>query len=342
MELGKVRNTRVVTIFIFLLFLLLVSFIINISLGSVGIGIGEVVDIITKQLSGEGVHQAIIWKIRFPRTLAAILGGASLAAAGLLLQVFFRNPIVGPFVLGISSGATLMVGLVILAGFTFGMKTVSPFLIVGAAFLGAILVMAVVLLVSSKVKSIVTLLVIGLMVGYLCSAVTSLLTALAEKEKVHGFVMWSMGSFSGYTWQQVGIVAAIGIPLLLASFFICKPLNAFLLGEDYAKSMGINIKSFRFVIVSISSVLAALITAFTGPVAFIGMAVPHIARMLFQTSDNRVLIPGTILLGGIITALCDLTARMLLSPVELPVSAITSFFGAPIVIMMLLKRRNAM
>ncbi|MDO9574658.1 MAG: iron ABC transporter permease, partial [Candidatus Contubernalis sp.] len=256
--------------------------------------------------------------------------------------VFFRNPIVGPFVLGISSGSTLMVGLVVLAGFSFGMKTVSPFLIVIAAFLGAILVMAVVLLVANKVKSIVTLLVIGLMVGYLCSAVTSLLTALAEKERVHGFVMWTMGSFSGYTWQQVGIVAALGIPLLLASFFICKPLNAFLLGEDYAKSMGTNIKVFRFVIVSISSVLAALITAFTGPVAFIGMAVPHIARMLFQTSDNRVLIPGTILLGGIITALCDLTARMLLSPVELPVSAITSFFGAPIVIIMLLKRRNAM
>ena len=202
--------------------------------------------------------------------------------------------------------------------------------------------MCIVLLLSLKVRSIVTLLVIGLMVGYSCSAVTSILTALADRDRVHGFVIWSMGSFSNYTWDQVAIVAAVIIPFLAATFLICKPLNAFLMGEEYAKSMGVNIKLFRFVVVALASVLAAIVTAFTGPVSFIGMAIPHICRILFQTADNRILIPGTILGGAVITSLCDLAARMLISPIELPISAITSIFGAPIIVFMLLKRRTDM
>jgi iron complex transport system permease protein len=347
METAKVeaatgRTARYSIFFAGLLGLLVSALLLNIGMGAVKISVPEVVNIILKQSTDNDVHEAIVWKIRLPRALATILGGAALAVSGLLLQVFFRNPIVGPFVLGISSGASLAVGLIVLAGVTFGLGTVTPFTMFLAAFIGAIFVMAMVLLIANRVKSVVTLLVIGLMVGYLVSAITSLLMAFAQKEQVHGFVMWTLGSYSGFTWNQIYVLAAVGIPLLLATFLMCKPLNAFLLGEDYAKSMGVNIKAFRFVIVLIASALAAVITAFTGPVAFIGMAVPHLGRTLFQTSDNRILIPATILLGAAITALCDLIARTMFSPVEVPISAVTSFFGAPIVILMLLKRRNAL
>lgn len=329
-------------IFVALIFIMTATFFINIGLGSVNISVIEVIQILMQQQVDHEVHESIVNKIRLPRTIATILGGASLAVSGLLLQVFFRNPIVGPFVLGISSGATLAVGLVVLAGLTFGLGAISPFLLFISALIGALSVMFLVLLIAAKVKSIVTLLVIGLMVGYLTSAVTSFLMAFAQKEQVHGFVMWTLGSYSGFTWSQVSVLAMIGLPMLLATLLICKPLNAFLLGEDYAKSMGVPIKVFRYIIVIIASILAAVITAFTGPVAFIGMAVPHIARTLFQTSDNKLLIPSTILLGAIITSLCDLLARTLFSPVELPISAVTAFFGAPIVIFLLLKRRNAL
>ena len=341
MELEKIRSARVRGIMLLFICLLGIALIINISWGSIKIDVQEIIAVLKGQ-SENVVHNSVIWKIRLPRTLAALLGGAALAVAGLLLQVFFRNPIVEPFVLGISSGATLMVGLVILAGFSFGMESISPYLIIVSALAGAILVMCIVLLLSLKVRSIVTLLVIGLMVGYRCSAVTSILTALADRDRVHGFVIWSMGSFSNYTWDQVAIVAAVIIPFLAATFLICKPLNAFLMGEEYAKSMGVNIKLFRFVVVALASVLAAIVTAFTGPVSFIGMAIPHICRILFQTADNRILIPGTILGGAVITSLCDLAARMLISPIELPISAITSIFGAPIIVFMLLKRRTDM
>lgn len=342
MEITKGRTAKYSFLFVLLIIVLLSSFILNIGLGSVKINFLEVTKIILHQQTDNMVNQSIVWKIRLPRTLATVLGGAALAVAGLLLQIYFRNPIVGPFVLGISSGATLCVGLVILGGLTFGIKSVSPFLLFMAAFIGALLVMSIVIAIANKVRSIVTLLVIGIMVGYLCSAVTSFLMAFAEKEQVHGFVMWTLGSFSGFTWQQVFALAVVGIPFLLATFLMCKPLNALLLGEDYARSMGVGIKTLRIVIVVISSILAGLVTAFAGPVAFIGMAVPHIARLSFGTSDNRLLIPGTILLGAIITALCDLAARMLFCPVELPISAVTSFFGAPIVIILLLKRRTAL
>lgn len=347
MEFIKGRGTRYFFLFVLLLAVLLCSFLLNISLGSVKISFAEVTKIILHKFiflqdAGGTVNEAVVWKIRLPRAIATVLGGAALAVSGLLLQIFFRNPIVGPYVLGISSGATLFVGLVVLAGLTFGFGVGSPFLLFGAAFLGSLIVMALVLVIANKVKSVVTLLVIGLMVGYLCSAVTSLLMAFAQKEQLHGFVMWTLGSFAGFTWKQVFVVAVIGIPCLLGTLLICKPLNALLLSEDYAKSMGVSIKTFRVVIVVLSSLLAGLITAFAGPVAFIGQAGPHISRLLFGTSDNRLLIPGTVLLGAIITSLCDLAARMLYNPVELPISAVTSFFGAPIVIYLILKRRTLM
>ena len=320
--------------------ILLSLLILNMAQGSVRIPLFKTLRIIIFHIT-DSTPGAIIWKIRFPRIFSAVICGGYLAAGGLLLQVFFRNPIVGPYVLGISSGATLMVALVMLGGLSVGILEIHPFYISLSAFSGALLVMAILVVIASKVRSVITLLIIGLMMGYLCYAVTSILIAFAEKEKVKGFVLWQMGSFSGFTWQEFYLILIIGLPLTIGTYLLSKPLNAFLLGEDYAKTMGVNIRLFRFFVVILSSALAGIVTAFAGPVAFIGLAIPHMARLVFGTTDNRVLIPGAILLGGIVTLLCDLIARTLFSPVELPISAITSFFGAPIVIGLLLKRRTA-
>jgi iron complex transport system permease protein len=245
---------------------------------------------------------------------------------------------VGPFILGISSGATVMVSFVMLTTLTVGMTVLSPFMTTLAAFIGAYGVMLIVVSVASRVKNGITLLIVGLMMGYLCHAVTSVLQALAEKEKIKGFVLWQLGSFSGFKWSEIAVMVVIGGLILLVIYFLSKPLNAFLLGETYASSMGVNIRRFRILILLCACALAGMITSVAGPVAFVGLAVPHMARLIFQTSDNRILIPGACLVGAAVTSMCDLIARMLLSPVELPLSAITAFFGAPVVIGLLLKR----
>ena len=315
----------------------LILLILNIGIGSVPFSPAEVWQAIVHP-QASATTGSILWKIRIPRAIAAILGGAFLATSGLLLQVYFRNPIVGPFILGISSGATVMVSLVMLTTLTVGMTVLSPFMTTIAAFAGAYGVMMIVVAVASKVKNGITLLIVGLMMGYLCHAVTSVLTALAEKEKIKGFVLWQLGSFSGFKWSEIGIMFIFGGLILVLVYLLSKPLNAFLLGETYAASMGVNIRRFRVLILLFACALAGMITSVAGPVAFVGLAVPHMARLIFQTSDNRILIPGACLVGGLVTSLCDLIARMVLSPVELPLSAITAFFGAPVVIGLLLKR----
>jgi len=333
-------------VFTLLISLLLILFIANLGVGSVDISPLEVLKEFKAAFLGKApineLHYAIIWKIRLPRALAAMIGGSALAIAGLLLQIFFRNPLVGPYVLGISSGATLSTALILLAGWTFGAAKITSWLLFGAAFIGSVVVMVVVLILSRRVKSIITLLVIGLMAGYLTGAVTNLLIAFAEKNEVQGFVMWTMGSFAGFTWHQLKVLIWVSLPILMITLLISKPLNAFLLGEHYALSMGVKVIRMRWIIVLTSSILAAVVTAFSGPIAFIGLAVPHIARLSFGTTDNKILIPGTILIGGIATAICDLTARTLFSPIEIPLSAVTSFVGAPIVIVLLLKRRQSL
>jgi len=340
MDSLKKTKYRYVSIFILLFIALLVTFILCIILGSVKIETREVFKIIFSKDKKSFDHGAIVWDIRLPRVLATIIGGSALAIAGLLLQIFFKNPIVEPYVLGISSGATLCVALAMLGGVTFGAKHISPYIIFIAALTGSLMVTFIVVMFATRVKNVTTLLVIGLMVGYVCSAVTSILIAFADKEKLLGFTLWTMGSFSGFTWRNVKVLLMMGLPALIASFFIVKPLNAFLMGEEYAKSMGVKIKPFRILIVLISSILAASVTAFSGPVAFIGLAVPHISRLLFKTSDNRILIPGTVLLGAIVTSLCDLISRTIFAPTELPIGAVTSMFGAPIVIALILKNKR--
>jgi len=318
--------------------LLLVFMIVNVLVGSVTIPFSEVIDILLNHETGS-TKGFIIWNIRIPRAIAGCLGGAYLAVAGLLLQVFFRNPIVGPFILGISSGATLFVSIVMLTSLTLGFTVLNPFMNTLAALVGAYCTMLVVLSVANKVKSGVTLLIVGLMMGYLCHAVTSVLVAFAEKEKIKGFVLWQLGSFSGFKWSEIQILLFLGGAVVVLVYFLAKPLNAFLLGEDYAASMGVNIRLFRMLILLSACGLAGMVTAVAGPVAFVGLAVPHMVRMLFGTSDNKVLIPGSILVGAMVVSLCDFIARMVFSPVELPISAITAFFGAPVVLSLLIKRR---
>ena len=324
--------------YVFFGLVLLLILAANIMKGSVDIRFSELWTILASH-DIESVNGFIIWKIRLPRAISAALGGGYLAIAGLLLQVYFRNPIVGPFILGISSGATLTVSFVMLTSLTLGMTALNPFMATLAAFVGAYGVMLVVISIAGRVKNAVTLLIVGLMMGYLCHAVTSILVAFAEKEKIKGFVLWQLGSFSGFRWSEIEILILGGGLICVLVYALSKPLNAFLLGEDYAASMGVNIKVFRLLILLSSCALAGMITAMAGPVAFVGLAVPHMVRLAFGTSDNKILVPGCLLVGAVVTSLCDFIARMIFSPVELPISAITAFFGAPIVISLLMKRK---
>ncbi|URZ07332.1 FecCD family ABC transporter permease [Clostridium felsineum] len=340
MDLKPKRNTKNLVILLLLFIIFFLTFIFSISMGSLKISFNEVIKILFKTSSFKSGNYQIVWNIRFPRAVGALIGGSALSVSGLLLQVLFKNPIVEPYVLGISSGATLFVALVMLSGISFGFNAASPFLVFSAALIGSILIMLIVILFANKVKNVVTLLVIGIMVGYICSAVTNVLSAFADKQQLQFFTMWTLGSFSGFTLKNIYLLFFIGVPTLLASFLIIKPLNAFLLGEAYAKSLGIKIQSFRTIVIIISSILSAIVTAFAGPIAFIGLAVPHITRLIFKSSNNMFLIPGTILMGGIITSLCDVISRTVLAPTELPISAVTSFIGAPIVIFLILRRRT--
>ena len=302
----------------FVLFFLVVlaTFLINIGIGSVEIPVKDVVKILTDGLIDGDTNSSIVWKIRLPRAIAVIFGGASIAVSGLIMQIFFRNPIVEPFVLGVSSGATLMVGLVILGGAVLGIPPIflNSWTTVGAAFFGSLLVMAINLIVASRVKSNVSLLVVGLMIGYVCSALTNMLVTFAEEAQVKGFVVWQMGSFSGFTWNSVKTLVIISIPLLLLSTLMHKPLNAMVLGERYATSLGINIRLVKVFLIGVSSLLSASVTAFAGPVGFIGLAVPH--------------------------GICDCIARMLFSPTEIALGSVTSLIGAPLVAYLILRRNK--
>ncbi len=334
---GILDNRSPVPIFLLLGFGAVIILVINVCSGSIPLSLSDLHHIL---ISPNGSTESlIVWKIRLPRAIAGLLCGGFLAVSGLLLQVYFRNPVVGPFILGISSGATLMASLVLLTGLTMQLQIVSPFTLTIAAIIGAYGVMAIVVAIGARVKSGITLLIVGLMMGYLCHAVTSVLTALAEKQQVKGFVLWQLGSFSGFKWNEIYLLLLVGGCLLTAVFFLSKPLNGLLLGEEYALSMGINIRGFRILILSCACALAGMVTAMAGPVAFIGLAVPHMARMIFATSDNRILVPGAMLMGALVAGGCDFVARSLLSPVELPLSAITAFFGAPVVISLLMKKQ---
>ena len=331
------RFALVIILFAVGVFLFLV---LNVTLGSVNVPFVDTVKVIFGGHASQATFDSIILDIRLPRALGAVLSGAALAVAGLLLQVFFRNPIVDPFILGISSGATFMVAVAMMGSYLLGATVVSSWTLSFSSFIGAVLVMLVALSVATKVRDVITLLVIGLMTGYVTGALSSFLIAFAQSENIHRFVIWTMGSFSGFRWEYVRWLTIASVPLMAGSYLMSKQLNAFLLGENYARSMGVNVKIFRYLIIFLSCSLAAIVTAFAGPVAFIGLAVPHLARLSLGTSDSRVLIPASILGGAMLISLCDLLARMLFTPVELPVSATTAIFGAPLVIFFLVKGKT--
>lgn len=281
----------------------------------------------------------IIFSIRMPRMLLAALLGGALSVSGFLLQTFFRNPIAGPFVLGISSGAKMVVGITMIFLSRY-ITRISSMVMVLAAFIGSLLIVSVVLLVSQRVRNMSMLLVIGIMVGYVCGAVTDFCVTFAKEQDIVNLTSWSMGSFSGANWSSVGLSACICLLGLLAAWLMSKPIGAYALGEGYAQSLGINIKLFRALLILLSSLLSACVTAFAGPISFVGIAVPHITRSILKTSRPILVIPATYLCGAVFCIFCDLIARTAFSPAELAIGTVTSAFGAPVVIGMMLKRRR--
>ena len=317
---------------------LLALFAANLCLGSVGTSPAEVLGILLSGPGDTSTAAQVIWQIRLPRVIEAALLGGALSLSGFLLQTFFNNPIADPFVLGVSSGAKLVVAVVMIVVLGAG-QPMSPAASVGAAFLGSLLTMGFVLLISRRVRSQGMLIVAGVMVGYICSAATNFLVAFADDQAIVNLDNWSRGSFSGATWPDAGIIAAAVVAMAAAVFALSKPLGAYQLGEPYAQSVGVNVLGLRMLIVLVSSLLSACVAAFAGPVSFVGIAAPHLARRGVGSSRPLLVTPACFLTGAAFCCGCDLVARTLFSPVELSVSAVTAVFGAPVVIALMLRGR---
>ena len=332
------RTTRYIIVFGALAAAFLAVIILNINTGSVRIPVERILKILLLR-QGEAREVSIIWKIRMPRILqAAILGGA-LALSGFLLQTFFSNPIAGPFVLGISSGAKMCVAIVmiVLIG-KFG--AASSWALILAAFAGAMMSTAFILLVSRAVNHMAALLVAGIMIGYICSAVTEFLVTFAEDSDIVNLHGWSQGSFSGADWSGTGTAALLVGAAFICVFLLAKPIGAYQMGEEYAQSMGVNIKRFRRELILLSGLLSACVTAFAGPISFVGIAVPFLVKRALGTSKPLVVIPAAFMGGAVFCMVSDLIARMAFSPTELNISTVTSVLGAPVVIFMLIRRRR--
>lgn len=324
--------------FIILILLLLSLMVWNLMLGTVSISFRELLEIMAGNSSDE-MNTRVIWNIRFPRLVASVFLGGSLSLSGFLLQTFFSNPVAGPFVLGISSGAKLFVALVMILFLKAGIQ-LNSFSLVMAAFCGSMLSMTVVLLLSVKVRNMAVLIVCGILVGYICSAVTDFLVTFASDSNIVNLHNWSMGSFSGTTWKDVKVIILIVSVVTVFTFFMAKPIGAFQLGENYARNMGVNVKKLRIVLIVTSSLLSACVTAFAGPVSFVGIAVPHLIRSVTGTAKPLVLIPACFIGGAAVTVFCDGIARWVFAPVELSISTVTAFFLVPVVIWMMVRREN--
>lgn len=335
MDKSTSQNIRVVAVFTGLILALFIGYIVNINTGSIDISAIEILEILFSSGNSDIVNTAIIWKIRFPRLVAASILGGALGVSGFLIQTFFRNPIASPFILGISSGAKMTVAIAIVF-----LGSVGYIQMVAISFLGSLIAMGFVLLCSSKVGNMSMLLVVGIMIGYITSAVTDFVITFADYTDIANLTTWSMGSFSGSSWNSVKIMAVVVLVGTFFAFLCSKPIGAYQLGEGYAVSMGVNIKAVRTVIVLITSLLSACVTAFAGPISFVGIAVPHVAKSLLKTSKPSVLIPASFLFGSVFCVFCDLIARTAFSPVELAISTVTACFGAPIVIYMILSKKR--
>lgn len=319
-------------------------FVINISLGSVSIPVKDVFRSLTGGTTSKETWEYIIINYRLPKATAAILVGMGLSISGLLMQTLFRNPLAGPYVLGLSSGASLGVAIVIL-----GATMLPPFLaklllssygIILASSLGSFTVLLAVLAVSHRLRDTMAILIVGLMFGSLTSAIVGTLTYFSTAEQLQKFTFWSLGNLGNLSWTSISLLSICVAIGLLLSLFSIKPLNSLLLGENYAKSLGLNYKKSRLIIIFATSILAGSITAFAGPIAFIGLAVPHIAKLVFQTSNHTILFWSTILFGAIIMLICDSISQLPGSDFTLPINAVTSIFGAPIVIWLLIRKKT--
>lgn len=322
---------------------MVVLFVADILIGSVALPLGEVVD--TLFGGGDEVTRNIVLNFRLPKAVTALLVGASLSAVGLQMQTLFRNPMAGPYVLGVSSGATLGVALFLLGmpllGISLGNSAVSSLGVVGAAWIGSALIMSVVLAVTARIKDIMVVLILGMMFGSAATAVVEILQYLSPEGALKSFVVWTMGSLGSVSREQLLIMAPVMIVGLVLSVSLIKPLNAMLLGENYASTMGINIRRTRLLISMITVMLAGTVTAFCGPIGFIGLAVPHIARMIFREADHRVMMPASMLLGSLIMLFCDVASQLPASDMTLPINTVTALIGIPVVVVVIVRNHKS-
>ena len=331
--------------FLVLTLILVICFFLNISLGSISIPIES----IFRELFGSSNNetwQVIIRDFRLPKAITAILVGSGLGISGLLMQTLFRNPLAGPFVLGISSGASLGVAIVILGSGLFGgvlaTYLISKWSIVIAASIGSSLVLLAVLAVSSRVRDTMAILIIGLMFGSITAAVVSVLSYFSTAEQLQQYIFWGFGSLSNLSWSELLLFFGLFLAGLILAIFSIKNLNSLLLGDNYAKSLGLNLKRSRLVIILATSLIAGTITAFAGPIAFIGLAIPHLTRQIFRTTNHKILLPAVFLFGAIVMLICDSIAQLPASDYVLPINAITALIGAPVVIWLLVRQRKMM
>lgn len=333
----KNRKSRKIAAFFLLGTGIFIFFVLNICIGSVRIALPDVAGALCGKESNETAAR-ILWDIRLPRVTAVLILGGALSLAGYLLQTFFNNPIAGPFVLGISSGAKMAVALVMVFLMGKGIRVTSA-AVIFAAFIGAVLSMGFVLLMSRRVHNMSMLVVSGVMIGYICSAITELVVTFANDADIVNLHNWSRGSFSGMTWENVKVMAVVVSVVFTAIFLMSKPLGAYQLGDAYAQNVGVNLQLLRVCIVIFSSILSACIVAFAGPISFVGIAVPHLVKKLLNTTEPIQMIPACFVGGSAFCLFCDLLARTILAPTELSISTVTAVFGAPVVLWIIKGRK---
>lgn len=334
---------RTILCFILLSLLLVILFVASLLLGSVSLQVKEVLGVILGQ-EVDPQTRILVTHFRLPKAITALVVGAALSASGLQMQTLFRNPLAGPYVLGISSGASLGVSLFLLGAPLLGVSVASETLrnisVVGSAWIGAALILAVIMAVSVRLKDIMAILILGMMFGSAASAIVQILQYLSPDSALKSFVVWTMGSLSGVSLQQLGLMSGIVVAGLALSIFLIKPLNLLLLGENYARTMGLNIRWIRFLLFASTTLLAGTVTAFCGPIGFIGIAVPHVARMLTGNADHRVLMPASMLMGSVTMLLCDIIAQLPGHEMVLPVNTITALLGIPIIVLVIVRNRK--
>ena len=314
-------------------------FLLNICIGSVGIPFTEIPKLIIEGEKGDATYREILMEIRMPRAFGTVILGGALALSGYLLQTFFHNPIASPFTLGISSGAKLIVALTMVVSLGYAVQ-LSSWMLIMAAFAGSMLCMGFVLLTARVIDQMSMLIVSGVMIGYICSAVTDFIVTFADDANIVNLHNWSQGSFSGISWENVAVMAVVVLTTSLGVFLLSKQISAYEMGEAYAKNMGLNVPVFRMMLVLLSSILSASVTAFAGPVSFVGIAVPHLVKSFFRTARPILMIPACFLGGGVFCLFCDLLARTIFAPVELSISTVTAIWGAPVVIYIMIHQKK--